>query len=218
MNKHVIIAGASGMVGSIILKHALSSDDVASVASLVRKSSGKQHPKLKEVIHKDFSDLNAVIAEFQNKDIAFFCIGVYTGTLPDNEFKEITVDQATVFGNALKDNSPNARLCFLSGQGADQKEKSKMAFARYKGMAENYLISLGLGDLLIFRPAYIYPVEKRTEPNMMYRISRKIYPLMKYLMPGSVITSEQLGEAMICAGMNGGKLILENKDIKALIT
>jgi hypothetical protein len=38
--------------------------------------------------------------------------------------------------------------------------------SRYKGEAENALHAAGFPRLYIFRPAYIYPVEPRKEPNV----------------------------------------------------
>lgn len=214
--KNILIVGASGMVGSIVLRECLSSSEVTTITSLVRRPSGLNHPKLTEVMHSDFSDLNAVKDHFQGKDVAHFCIGVYTGAVPDAQFREITVDHAIAFGDALNAGSPKATLCFLSGAGADQSETSRMAFARYKGMAENHLLQRHFGGLHIFRPAYIYPVEKREEPSFSYRLTRKLYPLLKTLFPGSVITSEQLGQAIFKAGISSAeKTILENKEIKA---
>ena len=167
------------MVGGIILKASLASSDIQEIRVITRRPLSIDHPKLKQVIHSDFSSYAGLEQHFQNIDIAFFCIGVYTGQVPDAEFKKITVDYSNAFGDAVKKNSTNATLCLLSGQGADPKEKSRVAFARYKGIAENYLKSLDFKALYIFRPGYIYPVEKRTEPNFTYRLSRRLYPLMK---------------------------------------
>lgn len=213
--KNIIIVGASGMVGGIILREALLSNDIQKVTSLVRRGSGIQHPKLIEIVHSNFNDYSAEQDHFKNQDAAYFCIGAYTGALPDDKFKIITVDFAKVFGDTIKQNSPKAILCFLSGQGADLKEKSRMSFAKYKGMAENYLMSLDLGSLHIFRPGYIYPVEKRKEPNMAYQIYRRLYPVLNKLIPSASITSERLAKAMLLAGLNGtDKTILENEEIK----
>lgn len=210
-----LIAGASGMIGSVILKDLLSRHDVTEVISLVRRPLNLEHPKLKEVQHDEFSHLKAVKEEFKGVDIAFFCIGVYTGAVPDPVFKEITVDQPVAFGETLKAGSPEASLSFLSGQGADNTEKSNVTFARYKGRAENRLMEMDFKRLHIFRPAYIYPVEKREEPNMMYRIIRMLHPLLKGLIPN--VTSVQLGRAMVKAAISGApKVILENQDIKDL--
>jgi len=213
--KKVIIAGASGMVGNIIQRECLGSPEVSQITSLVRRPSGINHPKLKEIICQDFLDFSAIKEHFTEQDIAHFCIGVYTGAVPDDKFKIITVDMAQTFADAVLEGNPNATFCLLSGAGADPQEKSRVAFARYKGMAENYLTTKDFKGLNIFRPAYIYPVEKRTEPNLMYRVSRSLYPLLKNVMPGSVITSEELGKAMFKAGIEGANHgILENTEIK----
>ncbi len=211
--KTVLIAGASGMVGKLILSECLTSDSVEKVISLVRRKGNQSHPKLQEEIIDDFSDYSAHQSLFQNIDAAFFCVGVYTGQVPDQEFKRITVDYAVSFGETLNNNSPNANLCLLSGAGADRTEKSKTAFARYKGMAENRISKLGL-KFYTFRPGYIYPVMPRKEPNIMYSISRALYPLIKLLGKNASIKSTELALAMFKIGMEGAaKEILENKDI-----
>jgi uncharacterized protein YbjT (DUF2867 family) len=215
--KNVVITGATGMVGRIVLRECLDSPNIGKITSFVRRPSGVNHPKLNEVIHANFMDYNDVADHFENIDVAYFCIGAYTGAVPDDKFKQITVDFTTVFADVLKQKSPNATFCLLSGQGADQTEKSRVSFAKYKGMAENYLIQKDFGNLYIFRPAYIYPVEQREEPNLMYRVSRKLYPLLKNVFPSSVITSEQLGKAIFKAGVQGAeKTVLENQDIKKI--
>lgn len=213
--KKVIIAGATGMVGNIVLREALNSAEIREVISIVRRNSGTQHAKLREIVHKDFTDYTNLETDFNGVDVAFFCIGAYTGTVPDDKFKMITVDFSNAFADAVKQGNANATFCLLSGAGADQTEKSRISFARYKGMAENYLKTKNFGQLSIFRPGYIYPVEPRQEPNLMYRISRKLYPLLKNVMRNTSITSEQLGKAIFKGGMNGtSKVVLENIDIK----
>lgn len=215
--KRVIMTGATGMIGGIILRECINSSEIESIKSIVRKPSGITHPKLTEVVHTDFVDYSNVEDYFKDIDIAYFCIGVYTGQFPDEQFKIITVDYTKAFADALKKHSSNAVFCFLSGEGADLKEKSRMSFARYKGMAENYLMSKRFKQFYTFRPSYIYPVEKRVEPNFSYRLMRRLYPLMKAIAPSAVITSEQLGTAMFRAGINGApKTILENEDIKKI--
>lgn len=213
--KNVLIVGSSGMVGSIVLRECLNSPDIAKVTSIVRRPSGLEHPKLTEVQHDNYLDYSELAAHFANQDIAHFCIGVYTGAVPDAKFKEITVDYVQTYADMLKAQGSNVTFCLLSGQGADQKEKSRVSFARYKGMAENYLIAQEFKALYIFRPGYIYPVEKRTEPNFSYRLMRSMYPLMKLIFSRGVITSEELGKGMFNAGLSGAqKMILENQDIK----
>lgn len=208
-----IIAGASGMVGSLVLAHCIKSAEITEITSLVRRPSGKSHPKLHEVVVEDFSKLEDYKASFEDVSIAYYTIGVYTGAVPKDEFKKITVDYTVSFADMLEKHSPQARLCFLSGSGADQTEKSRILFAKSKGIAENYL-KKHIEKVHFFRPAYIYPVVARNEPNFTYKISRWMYPLIKLLGPNASITSEELARAIYQVGLHGYKAqVLENKDI-----
>src|SRR5210317_1994139 len=148
---HAIITGATGMVGGIVLQHCLKDDTIKQITSFVRRPSGITHKKLEEIILTDFTDYSGWEEQFMNADIVYFCLGVYTSQGTDNQFKEITVNYTKVFTELLKKFSPEARFCFLSGSGADQAEKSRVSFARYKGIAENYLISQ-FANIHIFRP------------------------------------------------------------------
>ncbi len=211
--KRIIIAGASGMVGNLVLKKCLSISEVSEVISLVRKNSTFRHPKLKEVVLDDFSDYSTHKDLFLNIDAVFFCIGVYTGSVPDKKFRAITIDYPYQLASILKANSPSASFCLLSGAGADRTEKSKTAFARYKGMAENKISQLGL-RFFAFRPGYIYPTYKRKEPNLMYKILRWLYPIIKLMGSSASIQSTDLANAMVSIGLgNVKKEILENQDI-----
>ena len=207
------------MIGGIVLQDCLQSDEIRKVTSLVRRPSGVSHAKLDEILCNDFLRYEGLEEHFKHQDIAFFCIGAYTGQVPDELFKQITVDFTQGFADLLKKQSPEASFCFLSGAGADQKEKSRVSFARYKGMAENCLIGKNFKSLFLFRPAYIYPVTPRKEPNLVYTISRFLYPLLRRLYPNIGISSEDLARAMVYAGLygTGESSLLENKDIRAMV-
>lgn len=213
--KNVIIAGASGMVGSHALEYCLEDPEVGTLTSLVRKASGKSHPKLKEIVHDNFLDYSSIIDAFKNQDVALFCIGVYTGDVGKEKFREITVDIPQAFAKALQSQNEHINFCLLSGAGADRTEKSRTMFARDKGAIENILDAMELGEFHSFRPAYIYPVVPRDEPNLMYRVSRWLYkPLISKLGKNSSIKSTDLARAMVKLGLEGGGMkILENKDI-----
>ena len=214
--KNVLIAGSNGMIGNLILHNCLGSDEVKQVTSITRKSLGIKHPKLVEVLHSDFLDFSNVQQAFQQQDVCYYCIGVYTGQVPAAEFKKITVDFTKVFAETLKAQSPDAVFCFLSGDGADQSEKSRILFAREKGKAENILMRLNFRGTYIFRPGYIYPVTKRKEPNLMYRIIRVLWkPFFSWAAPWSGLTSVKLAEVMTQVGLRGAdKVVFSNSAIK----
>lgn len=215
--KNVIILGASGMIGSLVLRHCLETAEIESVTSIVRRPGNFTHPKLQEVVHADFLDFSPIEEKFKDKQIAFYCLGAYTGAVNDALFKQITIDFTRSFANTLSEMSPALTFCFLSGQGADLTGKSRVPFARYKGMAENYLMEKQFNHFYSFRPAYIYPVEKRREPNFLYRSMRRIYPLIRMLGEKFSITSSQLATAIFKTGLYGAPhTILENADIRSL--
>lgn len=218
--KNVVVLGGTGMVGGLALSYALGHPDVASVTSVGRRPTGVQHDKLREIQHRDFSDFVSIQADLQNQDLALFCLGSYTMAVSDEELRRTTVDYTTAFGNALREASPGAAFCLLSGQGADSKEKSRTAFARYKGMAENALLAMGFLRTHLFRPGYIYPVTPRSEPTFSYRVMRALYPTVRRLYPNIGLSSEALAKAMLWAGLNGtpkhSSAILENRDIRRL--
>jgi len=218
--KRVIITGATGMVGGCALRICLENPDVSLVTVIGRSRTGINDARLHEVLHNDFTDYSANAHVLKDHDAALYCLGAYTGTVPNDEFRRITVDYTLAFATALFEESPQAVFCFLSGHGADQTEQSRMAFARYKGAAEKGLLALGSPCIHIFRPGYIYPVTPRKEPNLVYTISRFLYPLLRRLYPNMGISSEDLAAAMVHAGLYGTgekeNPILENKDIRSM--
>jgi uncharacterized protein YbjT (DUF2867 family) len=219
--KRLVIVGATGMVGGYALRYGLENPAVASVTAIVRRELGVSHPKLREVMHQDFADCSPLASVLSGQDAAVFCLGVYTGAVSDVELRTITVDYTVEFARVLRGSSPEAAFSFLSGSGADPTGRSRMAFARYKGEAENALRASGFPSLYIFRPAYIYPVEPRKEPNFSYRFLRGIYPAFRALFPNQVIRADDLARAMVDVVVGGmgvaPSMVFENRDIRALI-
>src|SRR4029450_10505858 len=131
------------------------------------------------------------------QDAVVFCLGTYTGSVSDAALRTITVDYTIEFARVFRGSSPEGAFSLLSGGGADPAGRSRLTFARYKGEAENALHAAGFPRLYIFRPAYIYPVEPRKEPNFSYRLLRAIYPAFRLLFPNQVIRADDLARAMV---------------------
>jgi uncharacterized protein YbjT (DUF2867 family) len=219
--KRLVIVGASGMVGGYALRYALENPAVAIVTAIGRKKVGISHPKLKEVLHQDFADCSALAEGLSGQDAAVFCLGAYTGAVSAAELRTITVTYTVEFARVLRASSPEASFSFLSGNGADQTGRSRIPFARYKGEAENALLAAGFPHAYIFRPAYIYPVEPRKEPNFTYRLLRTMYPVFRVVFPNQVIRADDLARAMVDVAVRETgeprSLVLENRDIRAMV-
>ena len=213
MGKKVIISGATGMVGGEVLKLILEDDTVDKVISLARRKSNHTHPKLEHIIPENFLNYKPYKDSLRNVDAVLYCLGAYTGAVPKDEFRQITVDYPKELVKELIKISPNTKFCLLSGAGADRSEKSRMQFARDKGTIENFISASNL-EFYTFRPGYIYPVEPRKEPNFMYRLSRFLYPIIQLFGKNASIKSTQLARAMVNVALKGAdKEILENRDI-----
>jgi uncharacterized protein YbjT (DUF2867 family) len=219
--KRLVIVGATGMVGGYALRYALQRPDVEQVTSVGRRKLGISHSKLTEVLHPDFADCSALAETLTGRDAAIFCLGTYTGVVTDLELRRITVDYTVEFARILRASSPDAAFSFLSGNGADPTGQSRIAFARYKGEAEKALLAAGFPRVYIFRPAYIYPVEPRKEPNFGYRLLRAIYPAFRVLFPNQVIRADDLARAMVEVAVRptgeGEVVVFENRDIRAMV-
>ncbi len=221
MTTRLVIVGATGMVGGYALRYALDQSDVGAVTAIVRRTLGISHPKLNEVLHPNFADCSALEGTLSGQDAVIFCMGTYTGVVSDAEMRTITVDYTIEFVRVLSRSSPEAAFSFLSGSGADPTGRSRMSFARYKGEAERALLAAGFPRVYIFRPAYIYPVEPRKEPNASYRVLRVIYPAFRLLFPDQVIRADDLAHVMVEAAVHGtpehAGPVFENRDIRAMV-
>jgi uncharacterized protein YbjT (DUF2867 family) len=207
------------MVGGYALRYALEDPAIASVTAIGRRKLGISDPKLKEVLHRDFADCSTLAEVLRGQDAAVFCLGAYTGAVSDTELRTITVDYTVEFARVLRGSSPNALFSFLSGSGADPTGRSRIAFSRHKGEAEKALLAVGFPRVYIFRPAYIYPVEPRKEPNFSYRLLRWIYPVFRTVFPNQVIRADELARAMVDVVVFGtpGGPIFENRDIQTMV-
>ena len=217
----LVIVGATGMVGGYALRYALDHPAVKSATAIVRRKLDISHPKLNQVVHRDFADCSALAEALSGQDEAVFCLGAYTGAVSDAELRTITVDYPIEFARVLHACSPGAAFSFLSGSGADPTGRSRMPFARYKGEAEKALFAARFPRLYTFRPAYIYPVEPRKEPNFSYRLLRAIYPAFRSLFPNQVIRADDLARAMVDVAFRGTEEregpVFENRDIRAMV-
>src|SRR6201998_1009541 len=220
-HKRLVIVGATGMVGGYALRYALKHPRVKFATAIARRKLDLSHPKLNQVVHQTFANLSALREVVSSHDAAIFCLGAYTGAVTDAELRTITVDYTVEFARVLHVSSPGAAFSFLSGSGADPSGRSRMPFARYKGEAENALLAAGFPHVYIFRPAYIYPVEPRKEPNFSYRLLRAIYPAFRILFPNQVIRADDLAQAMGDVALQKTpereSEIFENRDIRAMV-
>jgi uncharacterized protein YbjT (DUF2867 family) len=217
MKLKVIVTGATGMVGEGVLHECLQHPDISHVLVLSRKTCGIAHPKLTEVLHSNFFDLSPVENQLSGYDACYFCLGVSSVGVKEEEFSRMTYDLTMHAAQTLSRRSPSATFCYVSGAGTDSTEKGSMMWARVKGRTENALLKVPFKAAYMFRPGYMQPTPGLKNTLGFYKWISWMYPVIKLLMPGRASTLGELGRAMIHVTTRGyNKNILEVKDIVAL--
>ena len=181
----VLLFGASGMVGQGVLRECLLDPEVTTVLSIVRSSTGQQHPKLREIVHKDFLDFSSIESELSGFDACFFCLGVSSAGMSEENYRRITYDITLAAAQTLVKLNPNMTFVYVSGAGTDSSERGRVMWARVKGQTENALLRLPFKAAYMFRPAVIVPLHGIKSRTMLYRIPYAVLgpllPLLKRL-------------------------------------
>jgi uncharacterized protein YbjT (DUF2867 family) len=217
----VIVVGATGMVGQGVLRECLLDPGVERVLVVGRRSLGQSDAKLLERVVPDLTDLAAIEGELAGYDACFFCLGVTSVGLKEDQYRKVTYDITAAFVRSLARQSPGLTFVFVSGRGTDSTEKGPVMWARVKGAAENLVLQGGFKAAYMFRPGVIQPlhgIRSRTRAyRVLYTLFSPVFALMKIVSPSSIATTETIGRAMLVAARGGAsKTILENADINDL--
>lgn len=217
----VILFGGSGIVGQGALRECLLDPDVERVLSIGRSASGQHHPKLKELVQEDVTDLTMVENELRDYDACLFCLGVSAAGMSEADYRRITYDLTLKVAQNLERLNPKLTFVYVSGSGTDSTEKGFLMWARVKGATENALLAMPFERAYMFRPGFVRPlhgsVSKTRWYRLLYRLLGPVYPALKRLLPGHVTSTEELGAAMLQVVKRGfAQRVLENTDIAAL--
>src|ERR1700744_2575959 len=212
-----IITGTTGMVGEGVLHECLQHPMVEAVLIVNRKPLGVEHPKLKEIIHKDFFDISSIEDQLKGYNACFFCLGVSSVGMKEPEYYKLTYTLTMGFAETLAKLNPDMTFEYISGASTDSTENGRLMWARVKGKTENDLAKLPFKQEYNFRPGYMHPTPGLKNTNKYYKYITWLYPILRRLTPNSVSKLSELGLAMINAAVYGyDKQILEVKDINQL--
>jgi hypothetical protein len=216
MSIKAIVTGATGMVGEGVLIECLDHPEVEQVLVINRRPGGRSHPKLREIIHKDFFDLSAIESQLRGYDACFFCLGVSSVGISAEEYRHLTYDLTLNVGRLLAALNPEMTFCYVTGKSTDSGERGRIAWARVKGATENRLLRL-FKKSYMFRPGFMKATPGQKNVKSYYKYFAWIYPIGRALYPAGFCTLQEVGQAMINAARKGYlKQILEVKDIVEL--
>jgi uncharacterized protein YbjT (DUF2867 family) len=214
----VLLFGATGMIGQGVLRECLLDPDVEIVVALLRGPTGKQHPKLRELVHKDFLDFSPIENQLSGFDACFFCLGVSSAGMSEENYQRITYGFTLAAARVLARLNPGMTFVYVSGAGTDSSERGGSMWARVKGKTENELLRLPFHAAYMFRPGLIVPLHGVQSKTRLYRLLyvllAPLFPLLKGRFPKYITTTEQIGLAMLKVAKHGWPTrILETSDI-----
>ncbi len=212
----VILFGASGMVGQAVLRECLEDDGVERVLAIGRSPIGRSHPKLRELVRKDLFDFTVTGEDLHGYDACFFCLGVSSAGMNEADYTRLTFDLTMGWANALARINPSMTFLYVSGAGTG----GKAMWAQLKGRTEAALLALFPSAYMVrlsaLRPMHD-EVSKTRWTRISYAILRPLLPLVQTIAPNTVISTEELGRAMIRVAREGAaKRVLETRDLRAL--
>lgn len=210
--------GATGMVGQGVLRECLLDGEVESVVCVGRSATGHYHPKLLEVEHSDFLDFSAIETQLEGFDACFFCLGVSSAGMSEENYERVTYGFTIATARALVKLNPGMTFIYVSGAGTDSTAGGSSTWARVKGKTENELLGLPFRAAYMFRPGLIVPLHGIRSKTRVYRVFYSLLgpllPLLRRRFPKYVTTTEQIGRAMLKVAKQGWpERVLETSDI-----
>lgn len=186
----VVLFGATGLVGHGVLTALLEDPAVTSVTAISRRTTGRTHPRLHEIIHRDFTDYRGLEPLFASADATLWCLGTPSAGRSEAEYSRITVD-FPVAAAAM-----SARpFVYVSAQRADS--TSRTMWIRVKGHAEEALPP----QTFLVRPGLIRP-SRGARPatraqRVTYQILTPFFPLLSRLFPTAVTSTDAIARTML---------------------
>lgn len=217
----ILLFGATGMIGQGVLRECLRDPDVRLVQTVGRTATGVQNPKLKEIVQPDLFQYAAIEPQLSGFDACFFCLGVASAGMNEADYYRLTYQLTLAAAETLAHLTPQMTFIYVSGSGTDSSERGRLMWARVKGKTENALLHLPFKAAYMFRPGFIQPlhgIQSRTPLyRFFYTLTGPVLPLLRRMFPNQILTTEQLGQAMLVAAKRGAPIpLLEARDIRAL--
>jgi len=187
------------MIGKGVLIECIEDPSIQKVTLINRSPIDIKHPKIHEILLKDFQELDTIKKDLGGIDACFHIMGVSAIGLSEESYSKLTYDITAKLADIMYEINPEMTFIYVSGTGTDSSEKGSIMWARVKGRAENHVLKKGFNKALMFRPGAIIP-EKGTRSKVrayriIYALIRPFFPLMKK--SNKITTTTKIGRAMI---------------------
>ena len=217
----VLLFGATGMVGQGVLRGCFLDPDVERVQSVGRSPPASIIPSCVRSCIATYRTTRRSRPNSPVSTPASFPWRLF-GRHESRRLQRITYGITMAAAETLCRLNPQMRFFYVSGAGTDSTEQGRSMWARVKGRTENALLRLPFAAAYMFRPGLIAPMHgerpKAAVYQSFYTIAKPLLALLRRTFPNYVLTTEEIGQAMLIVARRGyPKHILEIRDIRAIL-
>ena len=210
--KTALLAGASGLVGSQILRRLTLDDSIADIRVLVRRPlpGNDNGPRVHELI-VDFDNLDKHREWFQ-VDLVFSALGTTIGKAGSQAaFRKVDFEYPLEIARLARA-SGATQFLFVSALAADP--HSFFFYNRVKGEFEEAIKTLGFPSVTIARPSLL--LGDRKEHRFGEELSKRFAWLLPPTWAG--VQAAQVAAALVQAASEGrpGVRVLENREMRRI--
>lgn len=217
---HILLTGASGLLGQGVLNACLASPVVHRVTVLARRPLAHADERIEVLLLEDFAQAAAVSDRLAGIDACFYCAGAPPVGTAEHEYRHVTVDLTLAVARAYAAANPQGRFLYVSGANSDP--DSRLMPLRVKGEVEVALQTLPIRTVML-RPGGILPEQGTRSPHGVLRalhaLARPLQGTLIRNVPSAATTNGGIGRAMIALARDPAPpAVVENRQINALGT
>ena len=196
-----IIAGASGLIGNLLLDILLRAPEYDEIVILVRKALPVENKKLTQLTI-NFDDLPNYAAQINGHAI-FCCLGTTRKKTPDlDTYRKIDHDYPLQLAQIAKQHGIG-NYHFVSSLGANTNSSS--FYLKIKGENEADIKKVGLQSLHIYQPSFL--TGDRNEHRPIERFLSPLAKIIDHVLFGSLKKYRSIPAATVAAAMYKESLI-----------
>ncbi|KAL5353084.1 hypothetical protein ACLOAV_001114 [Pseudogymnoascus australis] len=222
---HLILTGATGLIGTATLHHLLTAPNVTKVTILSRRPVplAANNPKVTTIIHEDYTSYPpALLADLKGAQACIWALGVSINDVPKDEYEKITVDYPLAAAKAFAGLNDPFTFVYVSGEGAAvTPTRSTPNYGLAKGRAEAALLALQKNTPSLrpysVRPGYVDP---SGHPAQSYFPAKKLWmkgletvvaPPLRWFWSGMVSPAGELGEVLTRLAVGWGRSLMRRR-------
>ncbi|KAF8998566.1 hypothetical protein BDQ17DRAFT_1362032 [Cyathus striatus] len=226
---HVILTGATGVVGNAVLHECLNTPSITRLSILSWRSfdlpKDVDVKKAEVIVHKDYAQYpDELLSKLKGAKGCIWAQGISQTEVNKEDYIRITYDYPMEAAKAFASLSNKFNFVYVSGEGADPTESTFTLFGKIKGRAESHLLALPSSSptyesLRIYnaRPAGIDPPFYHRPQPLFKRLVliSVVVPLLRVLAPSYISPTGPLSKVLVDLATGDGEPVAEGRGVEA---